>query len=101
MHNNKHGLHALPIIFEKENGQKKIHKKVNTSPIKCMLHSISTRQNLNGERKTAIFAFSLDGDCGVVGQAREEKKVCNLTLSLPLPERRHGSTRVPGHAFLV
>jgi hypothetical protein len=40
--------------------------------IKCMLHSISTRQNLNGERKTAIFAFSSDGDCGV-GQAGEEK----------------------------
>jgi hypothetical protein len=59
MHNFGHGLHALLIIFEKKNGQKKItHKKVNASPLKCMLHSISTRQNLNGERKTAIFAFS-------------------------------------------
>ncbi len=27
--------------------------------------------------------------------------MCNLTLSWPSPERRHGSTRVPGHAFLA
>ncbi len=68
MNNFGHGLHALLIIFAKE---KKKHKKVNTSPLKCMLHSISTRQNLNGERKTAILP-SLR--MGIVVLAKPEKK---------------------------